>query len=260
MQTVKVGTLEYEVAGNIAAPHAFTCRLGGVSQGKLGSLNLSLHRGDAPENVLQNYKILGNALGFDTEKLVFSHQVHSNIIRAVDGSDPMGLDHRAYPECDGLITNTAGLALCVFTADCTPVLLHDPVTGAVGAVHAGWRGTAAGIAGKAVRDMAACYGCDPRNIRAAVGPNIGPCCFQTDADVPQALLAAYGPEAEAFIRREKDKYYVNLKAINALSLSRAGVKDIHISGHCTVCQPDRYYSHRVMGAQRGSQGAIIVRR
>ncbi len=260
MMTRKIGTLEYEAAQNIAAPHAFTTRLGGVSQGAFGAMNLALHRGDRDENVEENYKILGKALGFDPENLIFSHQIHSDIIRPVTLSEARGLDHHRYPECDGLITNTPGAALAIFTADCTPVLLHDPVTGAVGAVHAGWRGTAADIAGKAVRAMEAAYGCDPKNIRAAVGPNIGRCCFEVGPEVKDAMEAAYGPEAEAAIRPQNEKYYVNLKALNALSLRRAGVEDIDISGHCTRCMSERYFSHRRQGAQRGSQGAIILRR
>ena len=144
----------------------------------------------------------------------------------------------------------ARVALVVFTADCTPILLHDPVTGAVGAVHAGWRGTAAKIGAKAVLAMAEHYGAKPENIRAAIGPNIAQCCFETDADVPDAMLEALGEEARPFIRPNGDKYYVNLKEINALWLRKAGVETIEISDACTVCQSDRYWSHRVT---RGEQ-------
>ena len=132
------------------------------------------------------------------------------------------------------------------------------MTGAVGAVHAGWRGTALSIAGKAGQAMVETYGCDPKNIRAASGPNIGYCCFQTDADVPQAMLASYGDAAKAFIRPAGDKFYVNLKEINALSLKNAGVEHIEISESCTVCESHRFWSHRVTRGLRGSQGAIIV--
>ncbi len=260
MQTVRHGTLEYEVAGNLAAPHAFTGRMGGISRGAFAGLNLTLHRGDAPENVRENYGLLAAALGFDVQKLVLSHQIHSDLVRPVTAADALGLDHHRYPECDGLITNTPGVSLCIFTADCTPILLHDPLTGAVGAIHAGWRGTARDIAGKAVRAMTAAYGCDPKNIRAAIGPNIGFCCFQTDGDVPEAILEAFGPAAERFIRREGEKCYVDLKAVNALALSRAGVESIERSDSCTLCRPDRYFSHRHQGPARGSQGAIICRR
>ena len=259
MQTVTKGTLEYGIAENIAVPHAFTTRLGGVSVGHLDSLNLGFHRGDAPENVAKNYAILADALDFDPQNLVLTRQTHSDIIRNVTKNDAgLGFDHGLYPECDGLITNTPGVALVVFTADCTPILLHDPVTGAVGAVHAGWRGTASDIAGKAVAKMAKTFGCRPENIRAAIGPNIGQCCFQTDGDVPAALREAFGAEAEEFIRASGEKYYVNLKQINALALRRRGVENIDISAECTMCRHDRYWSHRFTQGLRGSQGAIIV--
>ncbi len=258
MQRVKFGTLEYERAPNIAVPHGFTTRLGGVSEGYLSSLNLGFHRGDRPENVAKNHEILANALGYDLNNLIFCQQVHSDRIRRVTKNDRLGLDHHRYPEGDGLITNDPGTALMVFTADCTPILLSDPVTGAVGAVHAGWRGTAADIAGKAVEAMVREFGCRPEDIRAAIGPNIDQCCFQTDGEVPEAMLAAFGPEAQAHIRQDGDKYYVNLKAINGLALRRRGVGDICLSTACTMCQPDRYWSHRVTAGRRGSQGAVIL--
>ena len=259
IKKINQGTLEYLIAEGMGTAHCFTTRFGGVSQGVLASLNIGIHRGDAPQNVLKNYEILGEALGFDVKNLVLSHQTHTDIVRVVTREDTgAGLFAPELEECDALITNVPQLALVVFTADCTPILLHDPVTGAVGAVHAGWRGTAAQIAGKAVAAMEREFGCRPGDIRAAIGPNIGFCCFQTHADVPQAMAASFGSEAEQWIRPSGDKYYVNLKALNALALRRAGVTRIQISEDCTVCQSHRFWSHRVTQGERGSQGAIIV--
>ncbi len=250
--------LEYEASPSISVPHGFTARSGGVSSGIFSSLNLACRRGDLEENVAENYRLLSNVLGFDPQKTMLTRQTHSDIVRAVAYPEHLGFDHHLYPECDGLVTNTPGTVLVIFTADCTPILLHDPVTGAVGAAHAGWRGTAADIAGKTVRAMTAHFGCDPGNIRAAIGPNIGPCCFQTDADVPEAMLAAYGADAQESIRSQDGKFYVNLKELNALALRRAGLTQIDISSSCTVCQCHRFWSHRVTRGQRGSQGAVIV--
>ena len=246
------------MAENIGAVHAFTTRFGGVSKPPFDSLNLGLHRGDKDENVAKNRLLLANALNFDLQKLVLTHQTHSDIVRAVTSADAVGFDHRLYPESDGIITNEPGVALWIFTADCTPILLWDKVTGAVGAVHAGWRGTASQIGAKAVEKMAALYGCDPKNIRAAIGPNIGFCCFETDADVPEAMEQAFGAEARAFIRQQGEKYYVNLKALNALALRRVGVENIAVAEECTACQSHRFWSHRVTKGIRGSQGAVIV--
>ena len=256
--TMKQGTLEYLVAEGISASHCFTTRLGGVSTGVMAGLNIAIKEGETEENVRKNLSLLANALDFSLDHLVCTRQTHTHIVRKVTKHDHISIFHRDYPECDGLITNDPGTALIVFTADCTPILLHDPVTGAVGAVHAGWRGTAADIAGKAVRAMVAEFGCDPGNIRAAIGPNIGVCCFETDGEVPEAMTAAFGEAAGEFIAPAGNKYYVNLKEINALALRRAGVTNIEISTDCTMCQPDRYWSHRYTRGQRGSQGAIIV--
>ena len=151
----------------------------------------------------------------------------------VTKQDHLDIFHRDYPECDALVTNDPGTALMIYTADCTPLLLHDPVTGAVGAAHAGWKGTVLDIGGKTVQAMIDHFGCDPKNIRAAIGPNIAQCCFETHWDVPQAM-------------------------INALSLKRRGVEQIEISESCTVCEHDRFWSHRFTRGQRGSQGAIIL--
>ena len=253
------GALEYLTAQGICVPHCFTTRKGGVSKGYLDSLNIGSSRGDDPANVRKNFEILANAIGFSTECLVLTKQTHSDIVLQVGKEDwGTGLTRPAFPECDALITNEPETALVVFTADCTPVLLHDPVTGAVGAVHAGWRGTANAIVRKTVEAMVAAYGCRPENICAAIGPNIGPCCFETDWDVPEAMLKAVGERAWTFIRKAENKYYVNLKEINALHLKDAGVKSIEISTECTVCRSDLYWSHRVTGGNRGAQGAIIV--
>ena len=258
INTQKVGQLEYLTAEGITAPHCFTTRHGGVSTGIFDSLNIAIKEGEQEDNVRRNIEILGTALGFGTEDLVLTRQTHSDIVRVVGRADCGGCFHRDYPECDALVTADPGVALMIFTADCTPLLFHDPVTGAVGAAHAGWRGTAAAIGAKVVEAMGREFGSKPEDIRAAIGPNIGMCHFETDADVPEALIAAFGREAETYIEKRGEKYYPDLKAINALALRRVGVKHIEISGDCTMCRPDRFWSHRVTRGKRGSQGAVIV--
>lgn len=259
IETITSGKLEYLVAQGIGVPHCFTTRYGGVSEGYLDSLNIGIHRGDNWENVLKNYQILGDAVGFDPKKLVLSHQTHSDTVHLVTQKDVgAGLYGEELPECDALITNVAGIALAVFTADCTPILLHDTVTGAVGAVHAGWRGTASSIAAKTVAEMTAHFGSRPQDIHAAIGPNIGACCFETHEDVPHAMWEAFGTEVSNAIRQSGDKFYVNLKSINEMILRRAGVSAIEVSTQCTACESQRFWSHRVTGGLRGSQGAIIL--
>lgn len=256
------GALEYLTADALeGTAHCFSTRYGGVSKEHLASLNLGVHRGDKPENVLENYRILGSAVGFRPEDTVFTRQIHSDIIDRVGKVDcGRGLIVPVDHPCDGLITNESNVVLTVFSADCTPVLLYDPVCGAIGAVHAGWRGTAAQIAGKAARRMCEEFGSKPESIRAAIGPCIGQCCFETDADVPEAMLAAFGDKANAAIRPLGEKYYVNLKELNAIALRRAGVRQIDIADACTACAPDRFWSHRRVGDKRGSLAAMIMLR
>ena len=260
------GTLEYLTAPGLeGTSHCFSTRFGGVSEGALASLNLGVHRGDRPGNVLENYRILGRAVGFDPKNTVFTRQLHTDIVERVGKRDcGRGLIVPVGHACDGLVTNEPNVVLTVFSADCTPVLLYDPVAGAVGAVHAGWRGTAAAIAAKAVEKMALEFGCRPEHIRAAIGPCISQCCFETDADVPEAMLASFGEAANAAIRPVEKaagkKYYVNLKELNALALRRAGVTAIDIACECTACEPQRFWSHRRVGNGRGSLAAMIMLR
>lgn len=259
IQTQKIGALEYLTADGIQTPHGFTTRYGGVSVGYLESLNIGLSRGDKYENVVENYRRLGDALGFDPRKCVLSKQIHSDIVYAAKANDwGAGLYNAPLAPCDALITNVPGTALTVFTADCTPILLWDSETGAVGAVHAGWRGTVSAVAAKTVRAMVKEFGSEPGNIHAAIGPNIGFCHFETDADVPEALLEAFGNDVAEYIVKDGEKYRADLKAVNAHVLREAGVSQIEIASHCTVCESDRFWSHRVTHGERGSQGAIIV--
>lgn len=258
LRTETVRNLEYLTAEGIAVPHAFTTRRGGVGTGVWDSLNLGMHRGDDAENVAENFRRLGNAVGFDPNMAVLTRQVHSDIVRVVTKADCCGIDHRNYPESDALVTMDAGLALVIFTADCTPILLHDPVTGAVGAAHAGWRGTAADIVGRAVAAMVDTFDARAGDIRAAIGPNIGACHFETDGDVPEAMYAAFGGEIAPFIVKNGEKYHLDLKQINAFALRRAGVRQIDIATECTFCQNSRFWSHRYTHGERGSQGAVIV--
>ena len=262
-RTVRKGPLEYLTAECIhgGAVHAFSTRLGGVSQGHLASLNLGTHRGDDRENVLKNYEILANALGFRREDTVFAKQIHGCHVARVGKNDRGdGLLREVTEPRDGLITNEANVALVVFSADCTPILLHDPVTGAIGAVHSGWRGTAQGIAKIAVERMTEEFGTDPADLQAAIGPCISRCCFETHGDVPAAMREALGPAAEAAIQPVGEKFRVDLKLLNKIWLEQAGVKTIDISQDCTCCQPQRFWTHRKVGDARGSLAAVILRR
>lgn len=248
-----------DAAGGVV--HGFSTRLGGVSQGMWASLNLGPSRGDDPDHVRENYRRFFAAIGASGDRIVMTNQVHGGVVRCVTTADVKAdpYDKVSY-EADGLMTDLPGTALVVFSADCIPVLFYDPVRRVIAAVHAGWRGTAAGIASAAVERMRDVYGCDPADILAAVGPGIGPDCFETHEDVPNAMTAALSTCVLQHIAiKENGKFAVDLKTINAMRLEQAGLDPDHIatSRLCTACDPDRFWSHRKLGTNRGSMAAAI---
>lgn len=254
------GELIYMTSGNISARHAFTTRYGGVSTGVYKSLNLGINRGDDPAKVEENYRTICGHLGMRLDKMIFSRQVHGDTVRVVTGDDSLGdiFLYGSY-EADALVTTEPDLPLIVFTADCIPILLHDPVSGCVGACHAGWRGTVIDIAGKTVKAMTEVSGGLPGDIKAAIGPGIGMCCFETGKEVAQAVMGVLGNRGDYCIEvKREDKYMVDLKQVNRQLLFRAGVEDVSVSGECTMCSHEKYWSHRHTDGVRGSQASIIM--
>lgn len=242
--------------------HGFSTRVGGVSTGVFASMNLRLGGSvsDERDNISENYRRFCLAVGADPKGIVPAKQVHDDTLRVVTRDDACGdlFDQRDYT-ADALITNESGLSLMVFSADCGIFLLHDRERGCIGAVHAGWRGTALGLPAKAVSEMVKQYGADPGRIRVAMGAGIGPCCFETDEDVPEAMVNAFGSGALAYCRRKGGKWMVDLRGLNFWQLREAGIREEHLDAleRCTACESDLYWSHRVMGDKRGVQAALI---
>ena len=242
--------------------HGFSTRPGGVSPAPWDSLNLGVGRGDEIARVQENYRRFCAALGTDVNRVVLSKQIHEDVVRHVTEADAgKGLwRDRDYPSVDGMVTDVLHLPLVVFSADCNVVLLHDPVRKAIGACHAGWRGTALGIAAKTARRMAEVYGTDPADLHCAIGPGISRCCFETRADVPEAVRAALGDAAADFIDDHGDgSFHVDLKGINRWWLRSVGVppEQIEVCQACTACDLNTFFSHRRMGTARGAMAAII---
>lgn len=262
MFTCRVDQLEYEASPLLTTPHGFSTRLGGVSGGHLSSLNLGVHRGDEPERVRENYRRFCAATHTDPARIVMANQVHGVTVRRVtEGDIKADLLADTPFEADGLVTDVSGLTLAVFSADCVPILLFDPVKNIAAACHAGWRGTAGAIAAETVAAMVSDYGCRRENLRAAVGPAIGPCCFETDADVPRAMEKGLGPLAQPYIQDlGGGRYRVDLKQLNGAILRRSGLTAdyLDISDACTCCRHQRYWSHRYTKGHRGSQAAVIM--
>ena len=250
---------QFSAAGGVV--HGFASRLGGVSVGDFASMNLGIKRDDSRANVRENYARFCAAVGADANCLVMTHQVHSDDVRTATRADilPDLLDPIPY-ETDGLVTDEPGLCLVIYYADCIPVLLYDPKRRAIGAVHSGWRGTSMGIVPKAVERMKTLYGTDPADVLAAIGPGIGPCCFETHDDVPTAMVRQLGRAAEPFcVPNGKGKYNVDLKGIIRWEMTEAGLLPEHIEtlDLCTGCHPELWWSHRKVGDRRGNHGAMI---
>ena len=242
--------------------HGFSTRVGGVSRGCFSSLNLRNGAAvpDDFENVKENYRLFCAAVGADVSGVVAAAQVHEDAVRVVTVDDAgKGVFRSKDYTADALITNEPGLNLMVFSADCGIFLFHDPVSRCVGAVHAGWRGTALGLPGKMVAEMGRLYGAKPENIRVAVGAGIGSCCFETDDDVPEAMLKAFGNGAREFFEKRGAKWHLDLQGINLWQLRSAGITEAHLDACrlCTACHGELYWSHRVMGDKRGVQAALI---
>ena len=261
--------VSYVASDMLVSPHGFSTRLGGQSNlPHTASLNLAFGRGDEREIVLENLTRFGAAVGFDPYGVVSVPQVHGNDVLEVDGRHRgKGYWREADFSGDGYVTADLSVTLGVKTADCTPILLEAAVQGrvvAVAALHAGWKGTVADMAGEGVRKLMALArstaGQDASVvIRAAIGPCIHACCFEVKEDCLASVREALGDMAEAFVSRRGEKIYLDLPALNRALLMRAGVEADHIDvcELCTVCHPELFYSHRGSGGVRGTMLNVI---
>ena len=252
--------LIYMTSDILPARHAFTTRMGGVSGGEWASLNLGEHRGDEPERVRENYRLAGEIFGVGADDFAVAKQVHGTVVRAAGPGDRHVVNTQVPYEADGLVTDIPGIPLMIYIADCVPVLLCDPQARAIAAVHCGWRSSVGDILGKAAEKMAA-MGARPENIRAAIGPSIGFDHFETGPEVPRAVGEYLSGDTDGlFIEKGNGKTLVDLRGANRRRLLQLGLLPEHIdvSGECTMCLPDKYWSHRVTAGRRGSQCAMII--
>ena len=243
--------------------HAFSTRLGGVSEGIYSSMNLSFTRGDKDEAVRENYRRLADAVGFRMEDIVTSDQTHTANVRLVTEEDRGNgiTKSRPYTDVDGMITNVPGLVLATFYADCVPLYFIDPVHRAIGLSHSGWRGTVAKIGEVTVQRMKEEFGSDPSEIYGAVGPSICQDCYEVSEDVIEQFRAAF-PEDKwdaLFYGKPDGKYQLDLWEANHQIMLGAGLKEEHISmpNLCTCCNPEFLFSHRASHGRRGNLGAFL---
>ena len=254
--------------------HGFSTRQGGVSRVYLAGgengpneLNLGFTAADAAENVRENRLRFVEAVSGSRETALRTvRQVHSN--RCVTAAEAV---QETTPEADGLMTGQAGVLLGIQTADCIPVLVADPVTRAVAAFHAGWRGTVARIVELGVGRMVQEFGSDPADLIAAIGPGIGPCCYTVGAEVLDRFTEEFSYASELFSQKAANPeallngseirldLRLNLKEANRRQLMAAGLRPdaIEMVGGCTACQPQLFYSHRASGGHAGRMMAVI---
>jgi YfiH family protein len=217
---------------------AFTTRVGGVSEGPYASLNLGRKSGDDVERVDENRRIACEAIGADLEKLALNHQVHSDrVLRASAGSRG---EH-----ADGLWTDEPGLPILAMSADCLPIALAraDAATPAVAVLHVGWRGLLAGIVaagGEALGDG---------RLAAAIGPGIGPCCYEVGEEVAAPFREQFGDDV-------MDGSRLDLWTSAERALRAAGVEHVDRFDRCTSCEPETFFSHRRDAGKTGRQGVI----
>ena len=258
--------------------HAFSTSQGGISpleNEKL--LNLGFTDWDTRENVLENRRRFQSAVGAPDLPLITLKQFHSDVIHLFDSapSDPC--------RGDASITNRPGLLLAIQTADCVPILLVDPKKRAIAAIHAGWRGTLARIASKTIGKMQMHFGTNPRNLLAAIGPSIGPCCYEVGTEVATQFLSQF-PDAPTYFDefRTGDEpnpvqwlnmmppghqpppkgVLLDLRKANRSQLLVAGLcpQNVHTIDLCTACHPDLLFSYRKEGSHTGRLMSVIALR
>lgn len=229
--------------------HGFTTRQGGASEAPFDTLNLGGQVGDAPASVAENWARLEAATGLGFARV---SQVH--------GASAVRLDAACAPgeEADAVVCLEPGVAACVSVADCVPILLADPESGAVAAVHAGWRGTVARAAAEGIRALAREAGAQPERLLASVGPSIGPCCYEVSPDLAARFEAELGAPAVRAGRVPR----LDLWAANVAVLGAAGVpaERVEVLGRCTACERDLFFSHRRDAGRTGRQMAFIAPR
>ena len=240
--------------------HGVTTRQGGVSEGPYSELNLGLHVGDDGERVIENRRRVCRALGVDFDATTFAQHVHGDNIRVVHAAEAGAGRTRfedGIPDADGLVVNEPGVTVAVLAADCVPILLYDPENHITAVVHAGSRGTAAGIAHKAVGFLVEECGSRRAALVAGVGPAIGPCCCRVSEDMVEELVHGFDYREPVTEKREGDWYYDLVKA-NVQQLTAGGmvVENVECSGICNSCDSDEFYSDLKLGRPTGRFGAF----
>ncbi|MEI8355850.1 MAG: peptidoglycan editing factor PgeF [Deltaproteobacteria bacterium] len=263
MEMKKSGKIQYLepriFAERALSVQGFTTRHEGVSRQPYNSLNLGTGTLDSPHSVEGNRSLLARSFGATLEKFITVTQVHGEDILLIDEPN-QDYSHFLKIECDAIVTNQPGVMIGVSVADCFPVLLLDPVKRVIAAVHAGWKGTAAGISRKGVETMVTMFGSDPRNILAAVGPGIGPCCYEVDSPVIAAFRKGETDQIAFAEDKGNGKWQLDLSEANSRQLLSAGIRmeNLDQETHCVSCSKELFFSYRRDGGETGRQMGFIM--
>ena len=258
--TSKIHYLEPEVLTTAGiSQHGFTTRHEGVSRPPYNSLNLGTNTLDSVHNVKGNRSLLARSFGGTLDRFVTVNQVHGTDLLVIDEPNP-DFGHFLKLECDGIITDQPGVMIGICVADCYPILLLDPVKKVAAALHAGWKGTARGIARKGVQAMKEVFGSRPTDILAAIGPGIGPCCYEVGAPVRDAFATGGLTWDLVATPSGQGKWQLDLSAANRQQLLLAGVRESNVeeAGVCVSCTPDLYFSWRRDSGDTGRQMGFIM--
>lgn len=235
--------------------NAVFTRQGGVSPEPWSSLNLSISVGDDPARVAENRIHAFNSLGRSPASLHDVWLVHgTDVVHAESPRPP------EYPgvKADILFTDNPEVSLFMRFADCVPLLFHDPKKRVIGISHAGWMGTVKGVAEVSVRAMMERYDSQPRDIVAGIGPSIGVDHYEVGEEVVGQFRKKYSGDSEKILQIRDGRIYLDLWTANALQLQKMGVEQIQISGLCTACRLDDWYSHRAEHGKTGRFGALVA--
>jgi len=241
--------------------HLFTTRIGGVSPEPFNNLNLGRKTGDSAENLEENFERISKVLDSSIESFVFSNQVHGTNIEIVKGKDKEVNTDKSLDEAgvDGLLTDLPGLVLCTFYADCVPIFYLDKVKKVVGLAHGGWRGTVDKIAGKMVDKMVEHYSSKPEDIIVGIAPSIGSCCYEVGNDVYEKFNKNFTKVENMMKPISEGRWQLDLWEANKMALKEKGIlcRNITISGICTSCNSQEFFSYRKDNGRTGRMAAII---
>ncbi|MCL2337739.1 MAG: peptidoglycan editing factor PgeF [Firmicutes bacterium] len=243
--------------------HAFTTRGGGSSPAPFNSLNLDFKVGDDPKHVLGNRDKVCRLLGAGLDRLLAAEQVHGDRVLDVDLTHAgCGARSRedALPGVDALVTATPGLLLSSYYADCVPLFFLDPRRLVIALAHAGWRGSVLRIGAKTVRRMVEHYGCRTGDILAAIGPSIGPCCYEVDQAVLDEVDKCLPDVSDCVKPGRPGRWQLDLPALNRRILLQAGIRaeNITLAGYCTACRQDLFFSYRGQGGRTGRMASLLM--